>query len=166
MRLRLPCAVAVAAALVGCGEQAVDPNPYGLSGVSAEGGQATPGDLDGGPGAPGPGGQLPKGYPVKKDAPGAPAVAADAPAPAAEPAAGEPEGLTQEEKDEINKLPAEEREQALAQVVCLISGEHLGSMGMPVKVEHDGKTAYLCCKGCLEDFQKDPAAALAKLPKK
>ena len=38
-------------------------------------------------------------------------------------------------------------------------------MGAPVKVTADGKTAFLCCGACKKGFEKDPAAALAKLGK-
>lgn len=46
---------------------------------------------------------------------------------------------------------------------CVVSGEELGSMGKPVKVEHDGEVAYLCCDSCTEKFEADPAKYLAKL---
>lgn len=180
MKLRLACVAALAAALAGCGEQEVDPDPYGLSKVTPDPNAPPPttdaaGTYQGGPGQPGPGGAMPQGYPMpKNEAPAAeapPAKAEDAPKtdepPAAEPAKGEAAAaLSQEEIDEIKKLPADEQAQALAQAVCVISGENLGSMGKPVKVEADGKTAFLCCKGCVEDFEKDPKAALAKLEKK
>jgi hypothetical protein len=42
---------------------------------------------------------------------------------------------------------------------------NLGSMGVPIKVSAEGKTAYLCCKGCNKDFDKDPKAVFAKLGK-
>lgn len=71
--------------------------------------------------------------------------------------------LSQEEMDEIKTLPEDEQPAALAQKVCPISGEALGSMGKPIKVTAEGKTAYLCCDGCKEDFEADPTAALAKL---
>lgn len=74
--------------------------------------------------------------------------------------------LSGDEKAEIAKLASkEDQDKALAQLTCLISGENLGSMGVPIKVSHDGKTAFLCCKGCVKDFEKDPKAALAKLSK-
>lgn len=74
--------------------------------------------------------------------------------------------LSADEKAEIAKLASkEEQDKALAQLTCLISGENLGSMGVPIKVTHEGKTAFLCCKGCVKDFEKDPKAALAKLSK-
>ena len=38
-------------------------------------------------------------------------------------------------------------------------------MGTPIKVEADGKTAFLCCDGCTKKFKQDPKAALAKIGK-
>jgi len=74
--------------------------------------------------------------------------------------------LSEKEIAGINKLPdAKDRELALAQKVCPISGEHLGGMGAPLKVSADGKTGFLCCEDCKEDFDKDPKAALAKIGK-
>lgn len=100
----------------------------------------------------------------KADAPKADAPKTDAPkieAPKAGSAA-----LTSDEKAEIAKLESKaDQDQATAQLTCLVSGENLGSMGVPVKVSHDGKSAFLCCKGCVKDFEKDPKAALAKLAK-
>ena len=64
-------------------------------------------------------------------------------------------------------MPEADQAIAIKQVVCLISGEPLGgSMGVPIRVEHEGKVGFLCCKGCQADFDKDPAAAFAKLAKK
>ena len=40
---------------------------------------------------------------------------------------------------------------------CPVSDEALGGMGKPVKVTHEGTDVYLCCKGCVKDFNKDPA---------
>jgi hypothetical protein len=118
---------------------------------------------------------LPAGYP-RPDRPGGteakPADTtppADAPKvddakPADEPKTAE---LTADELETIKKLPEADQAIAIKQVVCLISGEHLGgAMGVPVKVEYDGKVGFLCCKGCKPDFDKDPAAAFAKLAAK
>ena len=73
--------------------------------------------------------------------------------------------LSDAEVTKVKKLPEAEQAAALAQKVCPISGEHLGSMGMPKKVTAEGKTAYLCCGDCEEGFNKDPKAALAKIAK-
>jgi hypothetical protein len=94
---------------------------------------------------------------------GAPA-SESAPKDGAEPAAPGV-ALGEEELKNIAKLAPEDQELAKAQVVCLISGEPLGSMGVPVRVEHEGEVGFLCCKGCQADFDKDPAAALAKRKK-
>ncbi len=41
---------------------------------------------------------------------------------------------------------------------CPISGETYGHGGMKAcKVTHDGTDVWLCCKGCKDDFAKDPA---------
>ena len=74
--------------------------------------------------------------------------------------------LTADEKAEIGKLSDKaDQDAALTQATCPVSGENLGSMGVPIKVSADGKTAYLCCKGCNKDFDKDPKAVFAKLGK-
>ncbi|HEU5117026.1 MAG TPA: hypothetical protein VFT74_10210 [Isosphaeraceae bacterium] len=97
-------------------------------------------------------------------------AATPAPAPAPEASADDAAAptvttvaLTEDEIAEIKKLPEAEAEVALKQKVCPISDENLGAMGTPIKVEADGKTAFLCCEGCKEEFEKDPKAALAKL---
>ena len=73
--------------------------------------------------------------------------------------------LTDEEVAEIKKLPAEDQPVAMAQMVCPVSDKHLGSMDVPIKKTADGKTAFLCCAGCVDSFEKDPATYLAKLKK-
>ena len=70
------------------------------------------------------------------------------------------------EIDEIKALPAGEQATALAQAVCPVSGEHLGSMGMPLKITAEGRTFYLCCKGCKDEVTANPKAVIAKLDKK
>jgi YHS domain-containing protein len=88
------------------------------------------------------------------------AVAKSAAAAAAKPA------LNAEEKAEIAKLTdKKDQDAATAQALCPVSGENLGSMGVPIKVSAEGKDAYLCCKGCVKDFEKDPKAVFAKLTK-
>jgi YHS domain-containing protein len=66
-----------------------------------------------------------------------------------------PEGLAE--------LPEADRALAQKQKVCPVSGEPLGSMGKPVKVEIKGRTVFLCCGGCEADLKKDPDKYLAKL---
>jgi hypothetical protein len=74
--------------------------------------------------------------------------------------------LSPEQLAAIDKLSdPKDREIALAQKVCLISGKPLGGMGKPFKVTADGKVGFLCCDGCKEEFDKDPKGALAKAGK-
>lgn len=46
---------------------------------------------------------------------------------------------------------------------CLVTGEKLGGMGDPYVFVHKGQQIKLCCKGCLKDFEKDPAKYLKKI---
>jgi hypothetical protein len=71
--------------------------------------------------------------------------------------------LSDDEMKEIAKLPPDDRAIALAQIVCPVSGEHLGSMDVPIKVTAEGKTFLLCCKGCNKEVQAHPKDVVAKL---
>lgn len=62
------------------------------------------------------------------------------------------------------ELPAGDRQQAQAQVVCPVSGAALGSMGKPFKVEVAGREVFLCCEGCQPAISKHPEKYLSKLP--
>lgn len=46
---------------------------------------------------------------------------------------------------------------------CIVTGEKLGSMGEPLVFVHDGQEIKMCCGGCRDDFDKEPAKYLAKL---
>ena len=46
---------------------------------------------------------------------------------------------------------------------CVVSGEVLGDMGKPYAFQHEGTTVKLCCKSCLEDFNKEPAKYMSKI---
>lgn len=74
--------------------------------------------------------------------------------------------LTDFQMANIKKLPADEQEAAIKQVVCPVSGEELGSMGAPVKVSAENRTFYLCCKSCQDEVKADPKGVIAKLDKK
>ena len=43
---------------------------------------------------------------------------------------------------------------------CPVSHEELGGMGPALDVVHEGRLVRLCCKGCVKEFKKDPAATL------
>ncbi len=46
---------------------------------------------------------------------------------------------------------------------CVVSGEKLGGMGDPYVFTYQGREIKLCCKGCLKDFNKEPAKFIKKL---
>ncbi len=46
---------------------------------------------------------------------------------------------------------------------CIVSGDKIGSMGDAIVVVRDGREIKFCCKGCIADFDKDPAKFLAKI---
>jgi Cu(I)/Ag(I) efflux system membrane fusion protein len=71
--------------------------------------------------------------------------------------------LSDEDRRNIAKLAAGDREQALAQRLCPVSGEPLGSMGVPIKVVLKGRPAFLCCKGCENQAKSNPERFLSKL---
>ena len=39
---------------------------------------------------------------------------------------------------------------------CPVSGNKVGEMGPPIKVEYNGKVYNLCCSGCVSSFKSDP----------
>lgn len=61
----------------------------------------------------------------------------------------------------LSELSPEDREIAMAQEVCPVGDGPLGGMGVPVKVEHEGRVVFLCCKGCVEAFEEDPEKYIA-----
>ena len=46
---------------------------------------------------------------------------------------------------------------------CIVSGDKLGTMGEAVVVVREGREIKFCCKGCIKDFDKDPAKFLKKI---
>lgn len=74
--------------------------------------------------------------------------------------------LSDVEVAEIKKLPEAEQSVAMEQKICPISGDHLGSMEVPIKVTLKDQAVYLCCAGCKTKAEAAPEATLAKLGKK
>jgi Cu(I)/Ag(I) efflux system membrane fusion protein len=66
-------------------------------------------------------------------------------------------------KAELAKLSPEDAASAERQHVCPVSGEMLGSMGPPLKVDVNGKTVWICCDGCRQELLANPDNYLAKL---
>lgn len=65
---------------------------------------------------------------------------------------------------ELAKLPAEDAAAAEKQHACPVSGELLGSMGVPIKVDVNGQPVWICCAGCKDALLEKPDEYLAKLP--
>lgn len=83
------------------------------------------------------------------------------------PASEEPASLTSSSstaaEQNLGKLPPPDREAARQQADCPVTGKPLGSMGVPIRVDVDGRPIFLCCAGCTAMVQKDPQAILQKL---
>ncbi len=65
----------------------------------------------------------------------------------------------------LAKLTAEDRALALSQKICPVSGERLGEMGEPVKLDVKGQPVFICCEGCKDKILSHPDEYLAKLKK-
>ncbi|MBD3237160.1 MAG: hypothetical protein GF330_10675 [Candidatus Eisenbacteria bacterium] len=46
---------------------------------------------------------------------------------------------------------------------CIVSGQKLGSMGPPVNLLYRNRLVRLCCEGCRNAFEAEPAGFIAKL---
>ena len=65
----------------------------------------------------------------------------------------------------LNELSPEDYKSAMAQHMCPVSGEMLGTMGAPEKVDVNGTSVWICCDGCKDKLLADPDKYLAKLSK-
>ena len=63
----------------------------------------------------------------------------------------------------LASLSEEDRTSAKAQHVCPVSGEMLGTMGEPEKVDVNGQNVWICCAGCKDKLLESPDEYLAKL---
>jgi hypothetical protein len=67
-------------------------------------------------------------------------------------------------KAKLAKLGPEDQRLAEQQRYCAVMPEvRLGQMGTPYKVEINGETVFVCCKGCVRSAQEDPETTLAQL---
>jgi hypothetical protein len=73
------------------------------------------------------------------------------------------EGDQAKVKANLAKLSPEDRKLAEAQKLCPVSGEPLGEMGPPVKIEVEGQPVFLCCDDCEKKARSDPARTLRKV---
>ena len=79
-----------------------------------------------------------------------------------EPSSAAPRPLSPKHLEAIAQLPPEDQELARKQKVCPITGEPLGSMGVPVKMVVESRPVFLCCEGCRSKVKENPRAALRK----
>ena len=83
------------------------------------------------------------------------------------PAAGNAAPGTAATADPVNadmaKLDKADYDAAVAQRICPVTEEALGSMGTPIKVTVEGRDVFLCCEGCVDAIKADPAKYLAIL---
>ncbi|MHB1033408.1 MAG: efflux RND transporter periplasmic adaptor subunit [Pirellulales bacterium] len=68
-----------------------------------------------------------------------------------------------EDLKNIEQLPEADRQLALTQGVCPVTGAALGSMGVPVKITLRGQPVFLCCKGCMGKAKRSPEEMLKKV---
>lgn len=68
-------------------------------------------------------------------------------------------------KAELAKLSPEDAAAAQRQHICPVSGEMLGTMGPPLKIDVKGQKVWICCEGCKEKLLASPDEYLAKVKK-
>ncbi len=165
-------ALASTVLVVGCGGEestpvaSANPSP-GMAPAPSPGGPEMKSEPKASP-APEKKDDAPKAEMPKVDAPKVDAPKVDAPKteePKADGKKVDASKLSGDELAEIKKLPVDDQEAAIKQLACPVSGEHLGEMGVPLKISSEGKSFYICCKGCKEKAESDAKAILAKIGK-
>ena len=66
-------------------------------------------------------------------------------------------------KVNLDKLSPEDRALADAQKTCPVTGEPLGSMGVPIKVMVKDQPVFVGCSSCAKEATKDPDKTLQKV---
>ena len=64
---------------------------------------------------------------------------------------------------ELSKLSPADAASAEKQHICPVSGEMLGTMGAPIKLDVNGQQVWICCEGCRKRLLENPDKYLAKL---
>jgi Cu(I)/Ag(I) efflux system membrane fusion protein len=59
-------------------------------------------------------------------------------------------------------LSPDDRRQAESQRICPVANVPLGSMGIPIKVEVQGTSIFICCEACRKSLLKEPDKYLAQ----
>jgi hypothetical protein len=77
------------------------------------------------------------------------------------------EGHSKHEGTEVNeafaKLDSGDQKAALAQKICPVTDQALGSMGTPIKVTVEGRDVFVCCQGCVDKLKDKFDEYVAKL---
>jgi uncharacterized protein involved in copper resistance len=63
----------------------------------------------------------------------------------------------------IADMPEADRKSIMKQHYCPVSGEMLGVMGEPKKIDVNGQSVWICCDGCKDKLLAEPEKYLAKL---
>lgn len=74
-----------------------------------------------------------------------------------------PIGPEREIQDAFSKLVPSDRKRVEMQGLCPISGEALGTKGLPVKLMIQDEPVFLCCKECVEKANANPDDTLKKV---
>ncbi len=53
----------------------------------------------------------------------------------------------------IRELSQPDQRLAIQQRTCPVTGDLLGSMGQPIKVNVNGRSVFVCCQGCVAEVQ-------------
>jgi hypothetical protein len=69
--------------------------------------------------------------------------------------------LTEEFLANIAQLNADDQSLSKLQVLCPITEEPLGSMGIPLKIIVDGEPVMICCEGCKDMALRNAADTTA-----
>lgn len=65
--------------------------------------------------------------------------------------------------DGLRELTPRDRQAALTQRTCPVTGDVLGMDGTPLKVRVGGRDVFVCCEGCVADLQTNPNKYLPAL---
>ncbi|MBL4884564.1 MAG: hypothetical protein JKY95_08535 [Planctomycetaceae bacterium] len=68
-------------------------------------------------------------------------------------------------KENLAKLSPEDAASAEKQHICPVTGEMLGTMGLPIKVTVKDQDVWVCCDHCVDKLKTDPEKYIAKLKK-
>ncbi len=82
------------------------------------------------------------------------------------PPAADADTQTDEMDDGLAMLSPEDAQAVQQQQVCPVSGETLGVMGQPKKVDVNGRQIWICCDACRDALLADPDKYLAQLDSK